>query len=934
LNSSLNRQAEAAGQETSPAALAKAASELHDVVAREASATIAALQTQALHIQMALDRLADGVCVFDASSAIVACNQTYLHMYALSPEIVKPGCTLRGLIEHRRDVGLFNGDIDLYIASIHATVAKGNAESQIGVTADGRAIKIVNRPLPNGGWVVTHEDVSERMHEDKVINERVSLQTLIDWVPDNLWVKDLQSRFIVANVATALRMGFAGSEHLIGKTDLELCPPEKARQYFADEQSVMRTGQPIIDKEECAALGEKTWILTTKVPLRDRKGETFGVIGVSRDITERKLADVLRDGQAAILEMIATSAPLESVLDRLARLVESQLTGILASILLLDKDGVHLRHGAGPSLDPAYSSAIEGVRIGPKVGSCGTAVYRRETVVVADIASDPLWEDFRDLALAHGYRSCWSAPILSHNGQVLGAFALYSGSAREPATAELRLVDVATRIAGIAIERKLTEDRIHFMANHDALTGLPNRALLNDRLTQALLYAERYDRWATVAFVDLDNFKFVNDSLGHNAGDELLKAVANRMIASVRATDTVLRIGGDEFVVVLFDQPKNLEAISATIGKLQEAVTAPLGIEGHAVRVSSSIGAAIYPKDGTDAETLLTNADAAMYRAKEVGRDNFQFYTPELNTKVHEKFLLQEELRNALTRGEFALVYQPQVNLRTGRIFAVEALIRWNHPSMGLVSPANFIPLAEETGLIVQIGDWVLREACRQNKAWQDAGLTPVNVSVNVSARQFKERNFTDAVAAALRESELDAKYLELELTESLIMQDVELALATMEALEGLGVQLSIDDFGTGYSSLSALKTFPVARLKIDRAFIKELPKNENDKAIAKAVISLGQKLNLRVIAEGVETDEQIAFLRKNNCDEIQGYYFSKPIEASEIADSLKRTHRLRERQTAFGRFRAMLGSSWFSRRLPPSSVRRSSDAVAARKSG
>jgi EAL domain-containing protein (putative c-di-GMP-specific phosphodiesterase class I) len=304
------------------------------------------------------------------------------------------------------------------------------------------------------------------------------------------------------------------------------------------------------------------------------------------------------------------------------------------------------------------------------------------------------------------------------------------------------------------------------------------------------------------------------------------------------------------------------------------------------------MGIANYPDDGVDADVLLANADAAMYRAKEIGRDNFQFYTPALNTKAHEKFLLQEELRNAVVRSEFILFYQPQVDLRSGRIFAVEALIRWKHPTLGMVPPMKFIPIAEETGLIVPIGDWVLHEACRQNKAWQRAGLPHMNISVNVSARQFKEKNLIARVVHALQDSGLEAKYLELELTESLIMQDVDQAVETMKELQNLGVQLSIDDFGTGYSSLSALKTFPVARLKIDKSFISDLSTNENDKAVASAVISLGQKLNLRVIAEGVETDDQVAFLREHNCDEMQGYYFSKPIAAQTIEELLRGTAR------------------------------------------
>jgi diguanylate cyclase (GGDEF)-like protein/PAS domain S-box-containing protein len=743
--------------------------------------------------------------------------------------------------------------------------------------------------MPDGGWIATHEDITELKAMRTVADERISLQTLIDWLPDNLWVKDAKSRFVISNKITATRMGLAGPEDLLGKTDLELLPPEIAQKFFADEQKIIQSGQPMLDMEEYVldASGRKTWILTTKVPLRNDRNEIFGVAGISRDITERTLADALRDGQSDILQMIAMSAPLGSVLDHLMRLVESQLIGIFGSVLLLDNDGLHLRHGAAPSLPEAYTKAVDGVRIGPKVGSCGTAVYRREAVIVADILSDPLWDDYRELAAQYDYRSCWSTPILSHQGDVLGVFAMYSMSVREPTLIELRLIDTIIRIAGIAIERKHAEDRIQFMANHDALTGLPNRTLLKDRLEQALLHAQRYDRWVTVVFIDLDNFKFVNDSLGHNAGDELLKVVADRMVESVRETDTVVRLGGDEFVVLLVDQPKNADIVTATLQKLRSAIAEGVRIEGHDLRVTGSIGIANYPNNGTDADALLASADAAMYRAKEIGRDNFQFYTPELNTKVHEKFLLQEELRNAVTRSEFVLSYQPQVDLRTGHIFAVEALIRWQHPTQGVVSPVKFIPMAEESGLIVPIGDWVLREACRQNKAWQDAGLPLVTMCVNVSARQFREKSLIGAVVNALSESGLDARYLELELTESLIMQDVEQAVATMKELQRLGVQLSIDDFGTGYSSLAALKTFPVARLKIDKSFIDDLPSNENDRAVASAVILLGQKLNLRVIAEGVETDEQVAFLRENNCDEMQGYHFSKPIPPQEIARML-----------------------------------------------
>jgi EAL domain-containing protein (putative c-di-GMP-specific phosphodiesterase class I) len=317
-------------------------------------------------------------------------------------------------------------------------------------------------------------------------------------------------------------------------------------------------------------------------------------------------------------------------------------------------------------------------------------------------------------------------------------------------------------------------------------------------------------------------------------------------------------------------------------------VAEPVIIGGHALRVTASIGVAAFPDDGKDVDKLLANADAAMYRAKETGRDRIQLYSSGLNEEVKEKFKLREDLENALARGEFALLYQPQVNLRSGRVFAVEALIRWNHPALGVLPPARFIPLAEETGLIAPIGEWVLNEACRQNKAWQEEGLPPIAVAVNVSALQFREKRFAAIVAAALRDHGLEPKYLELELTESFIMRDVDRAVATMKELKVLGVRLAIDDFGIGYSSLNALKIFPIARLKIDKSFIDHLPHDANDRAVVTAAISLGRKLNLKVLAEGVETLEQVAFLRQHHCEEIQGYHFSRPVVASEIGAILK----------------------------------------------
>jgi diguanylate cyclase (GGDEF)-like protein len=458
-------------------------------------------------------------------------------------------------------------------------------------------------------------------------------------------------------------------------------------------------------------------------------------------------------------------------------------------------------------------------------------------------------------------------------------------------------------------ERKLAEDRIRHMAHHDELTGLPNRSLIRDRLEQAVRNAQRNGGHLALAFVDLDGFKLVNDGLGHNAGDELLKVVGCRMQACLRRADTLGRLGGDEFVILLPDAGESPLALTPVLEKIRQAVTEPVQIGDQSVRVSCSMGVVVYPRDGDDPKTLMMNADAAMYRAKDLGSNNFQFYTREMNASVEEKLVLLEGLRRALDAtladdapdkpgtdapaaespaGRFYLLYQPKVDLRTGRVFGVEALIRWRHPEHGTVPPMRFIGLAEESGLIVGLGEWVVRTACRQAQLWRAAGLDALTVSVNVSARQFEEKRLVERVAGALRDSGLPPSSLDLEVTESLLMRDLNQAVERMGELKEMGVTLSIDDFGTGYSSLSALKSFPISTLKIDKSFVRDLASSSDDQAIALAVISLGHRLHLRVIAEGVETVEQRDFLLANDCDEMQGYLFSPPVPAERITEMLQ----------------------------------------------
>src|SRR5688572_10821380 len=447
------------------------------------------------------------------------------------------------------------------------------------------------------------------------------------------------------------------------------------------------------------------------------------------------------------------------------------------------------------------------------------------------------------------------------------------------------------RIAGIGADvthRKEAEEKLVYLAHYDGLTGLPNRVLFLDRLQQMLAQARRRGRQAAVMFLDLDRFKVVNDTLGHAVGDELLRNVAQRLSYCIRVGDTVARFSGDEFVLIVNDL-REAEDARHIAQKVLQAFTDPFRLNGHEVFVSTSIGIAMFPADGEDEQTLLKSADTAMYRAKESGRDNFQFYTREMNARAMYRLELENSLRHALERGEFRLHYQPKACLVTGRVTGVEALLRWERPGHGLVPPAEFVPLLEDTGLIVPVGEWVISEACRQVQAWRKAGRDPVSIAINISARQFAARNLGEIIKRVLDKHNADPRYIELELTESLLMVNTEEAVRTLEYLKSLGLRLSIDDFGTGYSSLAYLKRFPIDALKIDRSFIDEITTDPDDATITRAVIGMAHNLGLKVVAEGVETEAQLSFLSAYGCDEAQGYYFARPQHPREISKLLDR---------------------------------------------
>ncbi|HJV79421.1 sensor domain-containing protein [Noviherbaspirillum sp.] len=687
-------------------------------------------------------------------------------------------------------------------------------------------------------------DVTQRRRTEQALREsEAKYRGILDTIEDGYYEVDLHGDIVLCNSAFCRMLGYS-AEELLGQNNRRFQRPEAAATVYATFNQVYRTGVPahsfdwqMICKDGRTITGEGSVQL-----VRDLDGQAIGFRGILRDVTERRnMEQALRESEARFRALTNLSSDWYWEQDNEFRYtrMESRRTG---------------------------ADSIENSFLG-----------KRPWETELEIEGFGGWQTHRDLLAAHQsfrdiimhrlladgrpyYISVSAEPVFDASG----AFAGYRGVSRE------------------ITEQKIAEERIQHLATHDSLTGLPNRVMFSHLVANAIASAQRYQRNCAVLFIDLDRFKFINDSLGHEAGDQLLKEISKRFKKALRASDVVARLGGDEFVVLIQDLQQETQA--ATVArKLLSATLKPITLGGRDCHITASIGVAMYPQDGGDEQSLMKNADIAMYYAKDEGKNNYQFYSKDIRAQSLERLALETNLRQALEREEFTLHYQAKRELDKGRITGVEALLRWDNAELGTVSPARFIPIAEDTGLIVQIGKWVLRTACEQNVAWQRMGLPPIHMAVNLSARQFTDERLVQDIAAILQETGMAPNLLELEITEGMVIQNPDHALRLLREIKAMGVRLAIDDFGTGYSSLGQLKNFPIDTLKVDRSFIRDIATNAEDKALTEAIIAMGKTLQLTVVAEGVETQEQETFLREHACDEMQGYLFSKPVPAGEF---------------------------------------------------
>lgn len=701
------------------------------------------------------------------------------------------------------------------------------------------------------GFVVLSRDITEyKQREEETLNSKIFLETLLESISLPLFYKDINGRYLGFNNAYQDFFGKTKDE-LIGKSVFDISPDDLARIYHAkDVELFEQAGTQTYESKVKDTHGIIHDVIFNKASTTDSRGKVTGLIGTILDISARKRAEeALQESEIRFRTLF------ESAADAILLMDQNIFIDCNKKALVLFGCTKEQFIGQAP------------YRFSPEVQPDGeNSLEKAQEKITAATSGQPQFFEWKH---SRYDGTLFDAEISLNVFSVTGKNYL-----------QCVVHDIT--------ERKYAEEEIQYLATHDSLTGLPNRFMFTQLLNKSIQYAKRHKQQLAVFFIDLDRFKIINDTKGHDAGDQLLQEIAERYKQSLRAADVVSRQGGDEFVVLIEDV-HNLSDIELVATNLLANTIKPIVLLGDECRVTASIGISLYPKDGEDAQSLMKNADMAMYYAKEEGKNNYQFYSKDIQTQSSGRLAIETNLRFALERNEFSLHYQAKVDVKTGIITGVEALLRWQNPVLGSVTPMQFIPVAEETGMIISIGKWVLKTACAQNVAWQKQGLPAVCMAVNLSVRQLMENNLINEVKEALNESGMAPNLLELEITESMIMRNPKQMLDKLNEIKCLGVRLAIDDFGTGYSSLAQIRQFPITTLKIDRSFIRNIPENDGDNTIITAIITMGEALGLTVVAEGVETMEQLNYLKEQSCDEMQGYFFSKPIEPERFADLLRK---------------------------------------------
>jgi diguanylate cyclase (GGDEF)-like protein/PAS domain S-box-containing protein len=702
------------------------------------------------------------------------------------------------------------------------------------------------RPASLGSFMDITE--SKRM-EDRFRQSEEKYRNMVEQMVDSYFEADLSGHFTSVNDAECKNLGYT-REELLGMHPIKYMEKENFKTLAHITTEIIKTGIPVqsYELEITRKDGTKAFMDTSISLIRDLEGNPTGLRGIARDITERKL----------LKEKLQQSE------ERYRTIMEEMEEWYFETDL--DDNFLFCNEIFAKNLGyPPEELTRRKLRDFIKPEDQGTTYVLFHQVSKTGKAVRNFLHEF---GLPDGRLT----------------FIEFSIFPKQGSKGEL----IGFRGVGHDItERKRSEEKIEYLATHDVLTGLPNRLMFSQLLNHAIQAAQRYKRQLAVFFIDLDRFKIINDTLGHEAGDMLLQEIATRLRQTLRAVDVIARLGGDEFVI-LIEEVNGMGPVATVARTVLSTVIKPMTIMDQECRITASIGISIYPKDGEDEQSLMKKADIAMYFAKEEGKNNYQFYSKGIKSQSIERLLIETNLRQALKLGEFYLHYQAKLNFKTGAITGVEALLRWQNPSLGSVPPQQLIPVAEETGLIVPIGRWVLKTACAQNVAWQRQGLPPVCMAVNLSLRQLTDAGLIEDIKTVLEDSGMSPDLLELEITESMVMQDPERMIKVLSQIKGLGVRLAIDDFGTGYSSLAQLRHFPVDTLKVDRAFIRNIPDNSEDKAITEAIIAMGKTLSLTVVAEGVETQEQMDFLQERACDEMQGFYLSKPVVPEQFAELLR----------------------------------------------